>query len=57
MTGRKIINYRGVFSPRADVLGDLVRDEIKKGWEPFGNVYRDENNLFVQPMVKYDSRH
>lgn len=69
---RKIIDYTTIsiesYTPRSIDMSDMVKDLLKKGWEPFGGIsitsYLDYNDITgrgnrskvvcTQAMVKYE---
>lgn len=51
---KKIIDYTLVFTIRAEQLPVQVKLVIEEGFEPFGNVFKDEDDYFCQVMVKYE---
>lgn len=53
---RKIIDYMviGSDSPIVNHLTQKVRDAMKSGWQPFGNICTVRGSTFFQPMVKYE---
>ena len=58
MSNIKIIDYKIVTSPVID-FGDLVREAIKEGWQPYflPTIFSqgDGQHYCFQAMVKYES--
>jgi len=57
----KIINYDIMRHPNPEALERAVRNAIRNGWQPFGNLTIEKiliNNrqalYYIQPIVKYD---
>lgn len=53
---RKIIDYRTVVQGTLGDLDYVVKNDIKKGWEPFeqiSHIFRNGNFNYIQAMVKY----
>lgn len=50
------MKYKVVYHPsfEIDVFEKSVNKLIKKGWEPHGNPFIEDGNIF-QAMIKYDA--
>lgn len=49
----KIIDSQIVLCQRAEQLPFHINALIQKGWQPYGNVFRDEDQYFCILMVEY----
>lgn len=54
-TNEKISDYEIAQANSGYKLQYEVKEYIKKGWQPFGNIY-ETNGMHFQPMVKYTTQ-
>jgi hypothetical protein len=54
VTGQRIEEYQILYVSGAGELARLVTENIKDGWQPFGNIIISPGNSYwAQAMVKY----
>lgn len=51
----KIIDYKHIEDRQASGLSEKIRCAIKEGWVLYMGIFRDEDNWFVQAIVKYEN--
>lgn len=52
---KKIVDYIILWSDRINVLGDEIRHNLKRDYQPYGNLMKSEDNhYYFQVMVKYE---
>lgn len=50
----KIIEYKVLYNKFLQKLQDEIHIFIKNDWQPYGNLFQDYGEDFIQPMVKYE---
>jgi hypothetical protein len=53
MSDQRISKYSILVAETTRDLARMVDEELKKGWQPFGSVYLNEQGFPCQPVIRY----
>lgn len=54
MTYRRIMEMMNISSKRVENTIIAINEEIEKGWQPYGDFFKDEDGWYCLIMVKYE---